>query len=71
MGLAERIKVLYGRDGLTGLLRKGWRKSRHFLFYSTSSTWYKYELDRIVPLIVPALSMEVVCLEYDKSELIE
>lgn len=71
MGLAERIKLLYGRDGLTGLLRKGWRKSRHFLFYSTSSTWYKYELDRTVLLTAPTLNLEVVCLERDKSELID
>lgn len=70
-GLVKKIKIEYIQNGLYEILKKGWQKTRLFLYYSTCSILYERNIDDPSPGFTPELELESVFLAQDKSELIE
>jgi len=69
--LANDNKAEFNLKGLGGVFRKGWQKTRQFMFYSTCSIWYERSLDDPISRFTPGLDLEPGFLAHDKGELIE
>ncbi len=67
---AKKVSLELKRNGISGVLRKGWHKMCRFLFYSSCSSWYELKLDDSLPKCNARLDFQTEFLKQDKSELI-
>lgn len=69
--LVKKIKIEYMKSGLFGILKKGWQKTRLYLYYSTSSILYERNIADPLPGFTPEIKLDTAFLVHDKSEIIQ
>lgn len=69
--LIKKIKYDLDLHGISGVIRKAWKRIGNYIYYTTNSIWYERKLDNYLPAFIPRIDLETYFLVQDKSEIIE